>query len=240
MYLDQYGGSLTRLGRLSGPQEIVANLLNIARSQLEVREDAGDDEDSAGRIKAYRQAVTNLDADRDPEPWCADFVSWVHRQAGVPLGPKGSGFASNISMAKWLKSYATWGKPGEWQPAPGDILILALNNPNKPNHTALVESVNGPTDVNTIDGNYSSKVSRARWKDPSQMYLFARMVTDSTTPTAAPSPTVPTTTTPTPTSPETTTPEEDAEPGIDPITAGVVVVSLAVIGFVGYKLYSTL
>lgn len=236
MYLSRWHGGL---GRLSGPEEIVANVLSIARGQIGVAEDPrGSDDDPDGRIKAYRQAVTNLDPDRKPEPWCADFVSWVFKQAGVPLGPKGTGFASNKSLVKWLKSYAEWWEPGEKMPKPGDILILALtaDKRDRPNHTSLVESVNGPTDVVTIDGNFSQKVSRARWKDKEQMYMFGRTIVSDTTPTVAPQSPA-STTTPAPQTTPSEGEQEAKKEEIDLFTIGIVVASVSVLGYVAYSVY---
>ena len=82
--------------------------------------------------------------------WCADFVTWVYKQAGfnVPqiAAPKG--------VRDYFRKNMVWvDNPSASQIQPGDIVYFD-NNPgsNSGTHIGIVESVSGNT-VNTIEGN---------------------------------------------------------------------------------------
>lgn len=112
---------------------------------------------------------------RPPEWWCADFVSYVHTKAGIPL---------NTASTVWLLSYVKRiGRFSTSNPAPGDIMILdEKRGDNKPaSHVGIVESVSGDT-FTTIDGNWSQKVSRVQHSlhDPS-LVGFGRLWTTAGT-----------------------------------------------------------
>jgi uncharacterized protein (TIGR02594 family) len=62
------------------------------------------------KIVGYH-ATTSLAAKDDETPWCASFVNWVLKQAGV----KGTGSAA-------AKSFITWGKRSE--PTYGAIVVV--------------------------------------------------------------------------------------------------------------------
>jgi len=95
---------------------------------------------------------------RPPEPWCADFVSYVCRQSGN----KDINFASVDMLLGHLK------KTGQFHtnnPKPGDIIIFDWNrhDSDPSEHTGFVESVyqkDGKTYVQTIEGNSSDRVAR--------------------------------------------------------------------------------
>jgi hypothetical protein len=147
---------------------LVESLLAIASAEVGVSEDAAPDEDLAGRIAAYRSAVTDgCDEDRRPEPWCADFVSWCYAQAGHPIGPNGRGCRSCAVLWEWLKDEAAAEPPnlqawmqGDQLPQPGDLVIFDENGNDLPDHTGLVESVKADGNIVSIEGNYSNSVSR--------------------------------------------------------------------------------
>ena len=61
-------------------------ILNAIRPEVGVAEQPPGSNDSP-RIAQYRQAT----AGSGVGPWCAYFVSWAARQAGVPLGDSGPG-----------------------------------------------------------------------------------------------------------------------------------------------------
>jgi len=95
---------------------------------------------------------------RPPEPWCADFVSYVARHAGN----KDINFASVDMLLGHLK------KTGQFHttnPKAGDIIIFDWNrgDSDPSEHTGIVEKVfqqDGKTMVQTIEGNSSNKVAR--------------------------------------------------------------------------------
>lgn len=89
------------------------------------------------------------------EPWCADFVSWVYNQAGVPLKNPNSG-SWRIPGTYTLREY--YEAEGKFQPAStgyvpkvGDIMLY--DNPSPfGQHTNFVIAVNDGT-ITTIGGN---------------------------------------------------------------------------------------
>jgi|SRR5215211_831197 len=101
------------------------------------------------RIAQYRSATAGAPG---PGPWCAYFTSWVARQAGVPVGPSGSGFGSVDALYSWAQQ-AGKALPRGATPQPGDLIVWD-------EHIGLVESVGPGGVVNTIEGNSSDKVSR--------------------------------------------------------------------------------
>lgn len=111
------------------------------------------------------------------ENWCADFVSWVYWQAGIPFqGSAAKGRSSWRIPLVWkpvsgvpnLRDYAKF--LGGWReaesgyrPGPGDIVILAQAGNTSLSHTGIVEKIDntekGPV-ITTIEGNADNKVSR--------------------------------------------------------------------------------
>jgi hypothetical protein len=102
------------------------------------------------RIAMYRQAT----AGSGVGPWCAYFVSWAARQAGMPLGDNGQGFGSVDQLYAWAQrtGRAVPNGPGV-VPHPGDLIVFN-------EHVGLVESVLPDGRIQTIEGNSSNKVSR--------------------------------------------------------------------------------
>ncbi len=139
-------------------------VVNIAAQEVGIREDAGRNEDKAGRIREFRNAVTapGYRKNRPPEPWCADFVSWAYKKAGKPLGPNGKGFAYVPWMKNWLQKSGHWhSKNSNYTPKPGDIVVFNWDG-GRPDHVGLVESVNPDGSINTIEGNAGNACKRVR------------------------------------------------------------------------------
>lgn len=103
------------------------------------------------------------------ENWCADFVSWVYKQAGRPFTPTdgvamldGWQITAVSEMQKYLQAKGQYWEKSANAPAPqpGDIII----HKNGASHTNLVVEANGYM-VKTLGGNqasnsiYSSKVT---------------------------------------------------------------------------------
>lgn len=161
----------------------IEKLLELAIGELGVNEDAGKDDDLAGRILAYRQAVLNRDPDRDPEPWCADFVSWCFREAGTPLGPNGEGFSYTPYLADWLDKSGFGFCVGEKFPQEGDIVVFDLDIVEevrkglepKPDHVGIIYRVKENGDLVTIEGNYNNKVSMVERSDFGLIHVFGRL-----------------------------------------------------------------
>jgi hypothetical protein len=101
------------------------------------------------RIAQYRAATAGSPG---PGPWCAYFTSWAAKEAGVPVGPGGSGFGSVDALYSWAQG-AGKALPRNATPQPGDLIVWD-------EHIGIVESVGPGGTVNTIEGNSSDRVSR--------------------------------------------------------------------------------
>jgi cell wall-associated NlpC family hydrolase len=135
-------------------------IVQIARDELKkgVKEDAGEDRDKAGNIVKYRGAVTSAGEDPDAaEPWCADFASWVLKQAGVPFGKDGKGEDYTVAMIDWAKGQNRYHERGGYEPKPGDLVMFDWGGGQDVDHVAIVEKVENGR-VHTIGGNESDSL----------------------------------------------------------------------------------
>jgi hypothetical protein len=103
------------------------------------------------RIAQYRQAT----AGSGVGPWCAYFVSWAARQAGVPIGDSGQGYGLVDDVMAWG---ARTGKalPAGSTPQPGDLIVWD-------EHIGIVESVGADGSITTIEGNSSDSVAKRQY-----------------------------------------------------------------------------
>jgi CHAP domain len=101
------------------------------------------------RIAQYRQAT----AGSGVGPWCAYFVSWAARQAGVPLGDQGQGFGRVDDVWGWAERTGRATPAAGAQPQPGDLIVWD-------EHIGIVESVGADGSINTVEGNSSDRVSK--------------------------------------------------------------------------------
>ena len=123
-------------------------ILNAVRNEVGVAEQPPGSNDSP-RIAQYRQAT----AGSGVGPWCAYFVSWAARQAGVPLGDSGQGFGRVDDVYAWAQRTGKAIPAGSGAPQPGDLIVWD-------EHIGVVESVGTDGSINTIEGNSSDRVSR--------------------------------------------------------------------------------
>jgi hypothetical protein len=123
-------------------------MLNAVRNEVGVAEQPPGSNDSP-RIAQYRQAT----AGSGVGPWCAYFVSWAARQAGVPLGDSGQGFGRVDDVYAWAQKTGKAIPAGTGTPQAGDLIVWD-------EHIGIVESVGADGSINTIEGNSSDKVSR--------------------------------------------------------------------------------
>lgn len=99
------------------------------------------------------------------EPWCAMFVSWCAKQAGLLVSSGNSNgiipkYASVSLGMEWYKNNARFGKKGKYKPKYGDILFLKTGA----SHTAIVVGYDEGNDkIYTIEGNFSDKVCKV-WR----------------------------------------------------------------------------
>jgi hypothetical protein len=94
---------------------------------------------------------------RPPEAWCADFVSYCAKKAGLKLNT-----ASAQGVADYLKDRGSW--KGRHNPQPGDALTFRWDGSGRwADHVGMVEKVfekHGKKYVQTIEGNSSDQVRR--------------------------------------------------------------------------------
>lgn len=103
----------------------------------------------------------------NPAQWCAAFVEWNGRAAGIPSDIiwQSPDAASTKNVLKHAKDNGTIRYRGEYTPEPGDQILFNGNGVKNPKsattgtHTAIVEGVEG-SNVNTIEGNTSDVVKR--------------------------------------------------------------------------------
>ena len=96
------------------------------------------------------------------EEWCADFVSYVYRQAGQPLSNPHNGswrIPAVWTLRQYFESQGRFRSAYSYTPRPGDVAIYGGG------HTNIVVAVDGDT-MTTIGGNeydtiYKDTISHA-------------------------------------------------------------------------------
>ena len=118
-----------------------SRMLDIARGELGTLETGGN---NRGAVLKYPNAFG-----RGSEAYCADFVSWVSRKAGLsmnnPYCP---------SVVNELKRNGDW--KGKSNPQPGDLVLFDWDGDRVADHIGLVERVNADGTIATIEGNTSN------------------------------------------------------------------------------------
>ena len=133
---------------IAGGGSVGQKIVALAAREVGVAESPPGSNNSP-RIAQYRAATAGAPG---PGPWCAYFTSWAAKEAGVPVGPGGSGFGSVDALYAWAQS-AGKSLPRGATPQPGDLIVWD-------EHIGIVESVGPGGQVNTIEGNSSDKVTR--------------------------------------------------------------------------------
>ncbi|MFE3444551.1 CHAP domain-containing protein [Nocardia sp. NPDC059180] len=94
-------------------------------------------------------------ADGITEPWCADFVSWVMREAGTPLSNPHSGAWRIPGVYTLQEYYESAGRfvpfGAGYQPRTGDVLLYGDNSPFTQHTNIVLSAENGV--LTTIGGN---------------------------------------------------------------------------------------
>lgn len=139
----------------SGCGEGGGDIVSIAQAELAkgVKEDPlGCDAGNPSRSGSCGPEVDKY-TDSTLEYWCADFVSWVYKEAGTPFTGGSSGgwrIPAVDSVRAWFQEKATWVDNGPGvKPQPGDVYTMGIS------HTGIVEKVEGDT-IYTISGNTST------------------------------------------------------------------------------------
>jgi hypothetical protein len=124
--------------------------LQFAQAEVGQAEQPPGSNDSP-RIAEYRTAT----AGSGVGPWCAYFVSWAAKQAGVPLGEAGQGFGAVSAVASWAQRTGRWNPAASGQPPQAGDLIVWDGR-----HIGIVESVDADGKIHTVEGNSSNMVTR--------------------------------------------------------------------------------
>lgn len=105
------------------------------------------------------------------EAWCALFVEWVWRDAGVSVPY--DGYSGHLFNYEADRGRAHWASNGFAGLQPGDAVFFGTG-PGDPYgsvvpsvHVGIVVSVNGDGTINTVEGNYSDRVAA-----PGPTYLY--------------------------------------------------------------------
>lgn len=146
------------------------NVLMIAMSQLGYHEGNstadfdGMNQSGSGNYVEYNYLYGKVDGDGNGTSeygyaWCAAFVSWCVRQAGVSTSTVKS-YVSCTNWVAWFKQSSTYkARSSGYTPAPGDIIFFKSAYVTRTsNHVGLVLYVKDGK-VYTIEGNSSEKVS---------------------------------------------------------------------------------
>jgi hypothetical protein len=123
-------------------------IVNLVRAEVGVAEQPPGSND-APRIAQYRKAT----AGSGVGPWCAYFVSWAAREAGVPIGDSGQGYGLCDDVWAWAERSGKAIPASGGTPQPGDLIVWD-------EHIGVVESVEPDGSIKTIEGNSSDAVSR--------------------------------------------------------------------------------
>jgi hypothetical protein len=140
-------------------------MVQIAESQIGQSEQPPGSNDGPA-ISTYRTATAGAAAG---EPWCAYFASWVAKQAGEPIGSSGQGLGYVGDIWSWAQQTgrAIPNGPGV-TPTPGDLIVFGDH------HVGVVDKVLPNGDIQTIEGNYSNKVSQVV-RSPGEATGYVRM-----------------------------------------------------------------
>lgn len=127
------------------PSTKVQKLLAEARKHLGFHE-------GSGNKNPFSRALG-----RPPEAWCADFVSYCAKKAGLHVNT-----ASAQMVAEQIKKQGGW--KGRHNPQPGDAVTFRWDGSHGwADHVGMVERVfkrGGKTYIQTIEGNSSDSVRR--------------------------------------------------------------------------------
>src|SRR3954449_9940847 len=145
-------GAASAVAPATAPSGNSAAARMVAMAQAEVGQaEQPPGSNNSPRIAQYRTATAGAPG---PGPWCAYFVSWLARGAGVPVGDHGEGFGSVDALYAWAqKSGRAIPTASGQNPKPGDLIVWD-------EHIGIVENVLPGGQIQTIEGNSSDRVSR--------------------------------------------------------------------------------
>lgn len=145
---DKYLATKAEAPAGSLPEKLVA----LASAEVGVREEPMDS-NRGKRVEEY-QAATWLDG--SGWPWCAAFICWLFKRAGVPESwrPRTAGAWDFENWARKSGGQAELLKPGRHRIKAGDIVVFRFS------HIGLAEKDQRGDAVETIEGNTDASGSR--------------------------------------------------------------------------------
>lgn len=124
----------------------------------------------AGVVATARAEVGNghlAKYGNDPSwEWCSSFATWVWRTNGVQI--PNYAFTGDVFTWGQRNGLAHWGHAGL---RPGDAVLYGTGPASSSTslHVGIVESVGGDGRITTIEGNYSSRVTRVGPMNPADV-----------------------------------------------------------------------
>ena len=97
------------------------------------------------------------------ESWCADYASWILKEAGAPLSNPNSGswrIPGVLTLQSYFQSENRYRRVGTYTPKTGDLAIYVGKSTldgHSRQHTNIVLKVNGNT-MTTIGGNENGRM----------------------------------------------------------------------------------
>lgn len=93
------------------------------------------------------------------EAWCADFVSWIMKEAGLPLSNPHSGswrIPGVYTLQEYYQAQGRFEAVGDYTPSVGDV-VLYDNTSWAGQHTNVIVAVDGDEAI-TVGGNEAGKI----------------------------------------------------------------------------------
>jgi hypothetical protein len=111
-------------------------------------------------------------SENNQESWCADFVSWAYREAGLKLSNPNSGswrIPGTQTLKQYFKNQGNWQTyESGYQPKTGDVIIYKSATSPFGRHTNIVlKNENGT--ITTIGGNEGRTVRIQQFKLSDEM-----------------------------------------------------------------------
>lgn len=104
------------------------------------------------------------------EPWCADFVSYIYREAGYPFENPNTGswrIPGIYTLREYLQAHGFWHPKADYMSVPGDIVIY--DGGLFGGHTNIVVRVDGDYLV-TVGGNEDNQIRLDRFQWTADKY----------------------------------------------------------------------
>lgn len=132
-------------------------IVACARKYIGTSEPSGDDQ----FIQAYNKSVgTNFNMQT---AWCAMFVTFCARMAGVPTTVIPNFASCSVSINTFFKPKGRWHlRTSGYKPQAGDLIYYDWDKDSQPNHVGIVAGVEG-NKVITIEGNTSNPAGKTKY-----------------------------------------------------------------------------